>query len=151
GLPVTAKLKPSGGLVGGTLGCNYQFSQFVVGVENDLSWTGFSATQADIAPFNPAFSHSVRTTWLDTLRARAGFTVGAGVYYVTGGAGFTDIDNRDAGPVVTTSIKSNVTGWTVGGGAEWMLPSAPRWSVKAEYLYVDFGSRTDNFGAVTPG
>jgi outer membrane immunogenic protein len=30
-------------------------------------------------------------------------------------------------------------GWTVGGGVEWMF--APRWSVKAEYLYYDLGSR----------
>ncbi len=34
--------------------------------------------------------------------------------------------------------KSDVrTGWTVGGG-EWLLTG--RWSIKAEYLYVDFGS-----------
>src|SRR5215472_6191903 len=48
GLPVTSDLKPSGGLVGGTLGCNYQVNSFVVGVENDLSWTGFSGSAGDI-------------------------------------------------------------------------------------------------------
>jgi outer membrane immunogenic protein len=30
------------------------------------------------------------------------------------------------------------TGWTVGGGLEWML--ATNWTLKAEYLYVDFRS-----------
>jgi len=29
-------------------------------------------------------------------------------------------------------------GWTVGGGVEWKF--APRWSVRAEYLYVDLGT-----------
>jgi outer membrane immunogenic protein len=148
GLPVTANLKPSGGLVGGTLGCNYQMSSFVVGVENDLSWAGLNASQQTIAPFNTANSHTLKTTWLDTLRARAGVAFGPGLYYVTGGAAFTDIDNSDINPAVTASIKSTVTGWTVGAGAEWMLPAAPRWSVKAEYLYVDFGSRNDNFQAL---
>jgi outer membrane immunogenic protein len=28
-------------------------------------------------------------------------------------------------------------GWTIGAGGEWML--ARSWTVKAEYLYVDFG------------
>jgi outer membrane immunogenic protein len=31
-------------------------------------------------------------------------------------------------------------GWTVGGGLEWGLNRS--WSVKAEYLYMDFGSVT---------
>lgn len=28
--------------------------------------------------------------------------------------------------------------WTIGGGGEWLLND--RWSIKGEYLYVDFGS-----------
>jgi outer membrane immunogenic protein len=150
GIPVTNDLTPSGGLAGGTLGCNYQMNMFVVGVEDDLSWTGFSATGADVSPFNPLFSSKVKTTWLDTLRARAGVTFGPGLYYVTGGAAFTDINDTDIGVVDSVSIKNTATGWTVGAGAEWMIPSAPQWSVKAEYLYADFGSRTDNFNAIEP-
>ena len=30
------------------------------------------------------------------------------------------------------------TGWTAGGGVEWMF--APHWSAKVEYLYVDLSS-----------
>ena len=30
------------------------------------------------------------------------------------------------------------TGWTAGGGVEWLF--APHWSAKAEYLYVDLSS-----------
>jgi outer membrane immunogenic protein len=32
------------------------------------------------------------------------------------------------------------TGWTVGGGVEHMF--GPRWTAKAEVLYVDFGTRS---------
>jgi outer membrane immunogenic protein len=48
-------------------------------------------------------------------------------------------------PAVTGFFDSDKTraGWTVGGGVEWMF--APRWSVKAEYLYYDLGSRDLNF------
>src|SRR5580704_5990540 len=150
GAHVTNDIKPTGGLAGGTIGCNWQTGSWVFGAENDLSWAGLSGTQSDLAPnFNTAFGHSFKTTWLDTVRARVGFAAGPGLYYVTGGAAFTDINDSDVGPTAITSIKSTATGWTVGGGAEWMLPD-PHWSVKAEYLYVDFGSRNDNFSALNP-
>ena len=41
----------------------------------------------------------------------------------------------------TSSITQTRVGWTAGGGVEWKFD--PRWSVKAEYLYVDLGSTTD--------
>jgi outer membrane immunogenic protein len=37
-------------------------------------------------------------------------------------------------------------GWTAGGGVEWMF--APRWSVKAEYLYYDLGTETWSLGNI---
>src|SRR5580765_1137796 len=40
----------------------------------------------------------------------------------------------------TSSITQTRVGWTAGGGVEWKFD--PRWSVKAEYLYVDLGSTT---------
>src|SRR5215471_1700717 len=39
GLPITGGLNPSGGLVGGTAGCDYQVNVLVFGIEDDLSWT----------------------------------------------------------------------------------------------------------------
>lgn len=38
-------------------------------------------------------------------------------------------------------------GWTAGAGFEWLLPNAPNWSVKAEYLYTNLGSTTVNLTA----
>jgi hypothetical protein len=34
----------------------------------------------------------------------------------------------------------NRTGWTVGGGLEWAISDS--WSIKGEYDYLDFGSRS---------
>lgn len=39
-------------------------------------------------------------------------------------------------------------GWTVGGGVEYAV--SDHWSVKAEYLYLDFGS-VSGVGVLTPG
>ena len=38
------------------------------------------------------------------------------------------------------STSGNLTGWTLGFGAEFDL--GKNWSAKAEYDYIDFGSRT---------
>ena len=40
---------------------------------------------------------------------------------------------------------TTLTGWTVGGGVEWLLN--PNWSVKVEYLYYDFGLNDNNWNA----
>jgi outer membrane immunogenic protein len=150
GLTVTNNIKPSGGLAGGTVGCNLQTGLFVFGAENDFSWSGLTGSQFDISPFPTAFSHSVKTTWLDTLRGRVGIAVDRGLFYATGGAAFTNIkDSVDNGFGTTGAITNTVTGWTAGAGMEWMLPD-PHWSVKAEYLYADFGTRTDNLSALSP-
>ena len=37
GLHITGGFDLSGGLVGGTVGCNYQTGSFVIGIENDYS------------------------------------------------------------------------------------------------------------------
>jgi outer membrane immunogenic protein len=91
---------PTNGLGGGTFGCNYQFSQFfVLGIEDDISWNGLDATATDLAPFPTTFSHSVRGSWLDTLRGRAGVAMwDHSLLYVTGGAAFAGIQNSATAP-----------------------------------------------------
>src|SRR5262249_11277440 len=39
GQTITGSFDLSGGIAGGTVGCNVQMSNFVIGVENDFSWT----------------------------------------------------------------------------------------------------------------
>ena len=76
--------------------------------------------------------------------------------YATGGLALTTIkvanSFRDAvggGPAFGADSNSDLkVGWTIGGGAEWMLTR--NWTVKAEYLYVDFG-RVSASANVTDG
>ena len=44
--------------------------------------------------------------------------------------------------LATGSASAWLVGFAVGGGVEWWV--APKWSVKAEYLYYDLGKATTN-------
>jgi outer membrane immunogenic protein len=70
---ITGKFNLSGGIAGGTVGCNYQVSNFVIGIENDYSWTNKQGTTFDVLPFNTATTSSTREKWIDTLRPRFGY------------------------------------------------------------------------------
>jgi outer membrane immunogenic protein len=119
----------SGGLVGGTLGYNYQLGQAVFGIEGDIdaSWI-----EGDTACGGP--SCEVKNNWLSTVRGRLGYAAGRFMPYVTGGCAFGDIKTSvsDIG-----SANETKAGWTVGGGIETGL-SGP-WSAKLEHLYADLG------------
>jgi outer membrane immunogenic protein len=119
----------SGGLVGGTLGYNWQSNQIVFGVEGDIDWSTLqgSGTCAGV-------SCSTRNDWLSTVRGRLGYAAGRFMPYVTGGAAFGDIRTSVTGQPDSTSTKA---GWTAGGGLEAALTGP--WTAKIEYLYVDLG------------
>ena len=48
-----------------------------------------------------------------------------------------------AAGVVGESANFTMSGYTVGGGLEWMF--APGWSVFGEYNYMNFGTKSVNF------
>jgi outer membrane immunogenic protein len=130
GLPSSFDVK--GGLFGGQVGYNWQFGQFVYGLEGDGDWTDLRGT-ANIAACNGTFCKT-RNDFLSTVRGRVGIAMDRWLPYATGGLAVGNI--RATVPGFTGIDKTN-TGWTVGGGLEYAL--APNWSVKAEYLYVDLG------------
>lgn len=136
----------SGGMIGGTVGCNYQMDHWVFGIEGDASWTSRSGSSNNIPPFSPVFREDFGGSWLGTVRGRVGYTVGAGgsvLLYGTAGGAFTDVRIHEFNPTTAaTSLlgateRETFAGWTAGAGVEWGF--APGWSAKLEYLYVDFG------------
>jgi len=72
---------------------------------------------------------------------------------VKGGAAWANADAAAtiAGRLAGESASFNITGYTVGGGLEWMF--APGWSVFGEYSYIDFGTKNVNFSStgLVPG
>jgi outer membrane immunogenic protein len=98
------------------------------------------------------------SNYLVTIRPRVGFASGSALIYVTGGLAITTLKQSHsvkefgfgaAGTCSPTSSNycndpansSDVKyGWTIGGGIEWAVNRA--WSLKAEYLFADFGSES---------
>jgi outer membrane immunogenic protein len=125
----------SGGLVGGTLGYNYQTGPWVFGLEDDGDWSGISGTTNSAVC--PTASCQINNDWLATVRGRVGYAYDRFLPYITGGAAFGDIKLTPAGFGGSTTDKA---GWTLGGGIEAAI-SGP-WTAKLEYLYVDLGDAT---------
>ncbi len=140
GLAITNNFSMSGGEIGGTAGCNYQVNSFVLGIENDISWTSLSGAAPNLAPFNTAFFSRTSQQWLDTLRGRVGFAWDRALLYGTGGAAFAGIKAGVCNPIngfCGTESQARA-GWVAGAGIEYAM-----WeniSLKLEYLHADFGS-----------
>ncbi len=122
-----SSITANGFLIGGTLGGNYQFGNFVVGLEGDGDWSNLDGTST-----TGGGTAEVKSTWLSTVRGRAGYAWDRVLFYGTAGGAF---GNVQAGlqPTLTSATQA---GWTAGAGVE--AAFAPNWTAKVEYLYVDF-------------
>ena len=129
----TGNFSTSGFLVGGTLGGNYQWGQFVLGIEGDGDWTNLNGTTFS----NCAAGCETKSDWLATVRGRAGYAVDRILFYGTGGGAFGM--SRLLTPRFPFS-SSTQTGWTAGAGVEFAF--TPNLTGKVEYLYVDLGSQS---------
>ena len=142
-------LEPSGFTGGGQIGYNFQAGHFVFGAEADFNAANLEESQSGTAEYISApgtsftIKQSVSTDWLITARARVGFTAGHFLFYGTGGLAVTKINYDEsftdtfAAARENSSIRETKAGWTVGAGIEYQLNC--HWSLKAEYLYADFG------------
>jgi outer membrane immunogenic protein len=139
----TGSFDVSGGLIGGTLGYNWQAGQIVFGLEGDIDWSNIKGNTFTAC----TLGCQTENTWLGTVRGRIGYAFDRFMPYVTGGFAFGDVKATTPGFIGASDTR---TGWTLGGGLEFAL--AGNWTVKAEYLYVDLGNFNCglNCGATTP-
>jgi outer membrane immunogenic protein len=144
-----------GWLGGVQAGYNWQRDRWVLGLETDFQWTGqkddptFCATPG--CPAGSVFgTNTTSLPWFGTFRGRVGVTSdpsstwGPLLLYVTGGLAYGRIEESYGGglvggPIGTLSVDTTRAGWTVGGGGEARLGNS-NWTLKLEYLYIDFGS-----------
>jgi len=168
--PTSLGTNPKGVIGGGQFGYNWQISpRWLIGLETDLQASSFKGSAAATptpgpVPFVP-FTTSVEehSNWFGTLRGRVGFEPTPSLLlYGTAGLAYGQTEtsfNAIATGFTLGTCPGNFTctvaaasttkiGWTAGAGAEWMF--LPRWSVKAEYLYVDLGNQSAT-GTPTPG
>ena len=133
----------NGGLAGGTVGCNYQTGSWVYGAEGDFSWADPRGSSITPPPFNTAVTIIDKEQWLGTVRGRIGYAWSNWLVYATGGAAWAQLNLQETDFAFSETEDRVLWGGTVGAGVEWMF--APRWSAKAEYLYVGF-QPTQYFG-----
>jgi len=153
-------LTPDNRFTGGLqAGYNFQWGIFVYGIETDFNYLKTEATREVSIPSTVGinFTHhkdTVSTDWLYTLRPRVGIVAGPYLFYATGGLALTTItyehvyNGSPVGTIEQTSTSETKAGWTAGGGVEL---SRGNWSLKAEYLYADFGSIDTNGVYQGPG
>ena len=152
-------LSPKGYAGGLQFGYNRQIaSKWVLGAEADYGAfvTNDSASVTTVltccATDTFTMAQKVSTDWLSTVRLRAGHTLTKrSLLFVSGGAAETQLHYSSLLTEVEDAINESAspsvlkTGWIVGGGGEFALNK--RWSARAEYLYSDFGS-VSNEGTV---
>jgi outer membrane immunogenic protein len=135
----------AGGLVGGTIGYNYQMNNFVLGVEGDLAWASIVGNDASVG----GTLDETRLNWIGSVRARGGIAFGNALIFATGGWAFAQQRHFNDGAPGDT-FTTNTNGWTVGGGLEYAFNN--NWSAKGEYRYYDFArySRPVPANGITP-
>jgi outer membrane immunogenic protein len=152
-LPITGKDRATAFIGGAHIGYNDQvMPDWVVGLEGDYSWTKADGTitQPWIAPGGGAVGAGVQTSmsanlkWIASARLRVGYLLTPSVMaYATGGGAWANIGysgtatNNGGGYLVNFNSSSTQTGYVAGGGLEWMMTD--NWTVRAEYLYYQFG------------
>ncbi len=137
----------NGGLFGGTYGYNWQSGSWVFGLEGDISWSGIRATFNDTGTGFCAAPLACVTDlrWLGTGRARLGYAWGQSLVYGTGGVAYGNVRATVTNSACCNSETHTRVGYAVGGGFETAFST--NWSVKLEYLYVNFGTKA-NYTAV---
>jgi outer membrane immunogenic protein len=160
----------NGGFIGGgQIGYNYQFwNNFVVGVEADIQGIAGSSgsrsfvSAAPVGNWEDGESYTAygvargSLDYIGTVRGRLGWLLTPSLLvYGTGGFAYGGVSLNTAFQAQSTlgpdfyspvfggvNYSNTLTGWTAGGGLEWMF--WPNWSAKVEYLYYDLGTVKQN-------
>jgi opacity protein-like surface antigen len=153
GAPVTTGVttvttSPSGWLIGGQIGCDYQFaSHWVVGAEAAASATSLKGNSVVGLPAgNPGELEGVtaRSDFIPTFTGRLGYAWDTWLLYAKGGYARISDSYSLVGTFKTSPFNFQgldfSSGWTVGAGLEKALWGP--WSVRLEYDYYDFGHRS---------
>ena len=144
----TATVSPSGVVVGGQIGCDYQFaSNWVIGVEGAVSGSNMKGSTIVGLPAGFAGDQaliSARTDFIPSVTARFGYAMDRVLLYAKGGVAWAGDKYTVTGSLAGTGFDfqglDTRTGWTTGAGVEWAF--SRNWSASIEYDYYSFGSGT---------
>jgi outer membrane immunogenic protein len=148
-----SRLSPSSFLAGGQVGVNWELAPVVIGLEGTWTWTniaGFQVTPSAVAAGTSEGSNDA-ARWYATATARIGYAFNDVLLYAKGGGAFMRVDYGQEVLNSTVTSTQDMTdsriGYTVGAGIEWGITE--QLSLKAEYDFLDFGTKTYSFDGLS--
>lgn len=150
-----------GWLGGVQIGFNHQIGAWVLGIEADYQAIDFDDSNSFLgSPAGPYYQTRAEVESFGTVRARIGYAFDNLLLFGTGGLAVGEAEARlsiqggvpgaFAGPRYTDTASETMVGYAIGAGAEWAIANSA-WSLKAEYLHVDFGSKRFDFSFPATG
>jgi len=147
----TVGVSSSGLIIGGQMGCDYQFgfSPWVVGVEGAVSGGNLRGNTNFVLPLGGSSDIATltsKTDFLPSVTARAGYALGNWLFYVRAGGVWAGDKYSVTGTFFPSATAfglegvDNRFGWMAGGGVEWAF--AEVWSARLEYDYYGLGQRS---------
>ncbi len=138
----------SGYVLGGQIGCDYQFApNWVAGIEGAASGGNIAGSAGVALPDIPGDSatFSEHTDLLTSITPRVGYAWNNWLLYAKGGVAWAGNRYSASDALATYDYEGLETrfGWTAGAGVEWALWND--WSLKLEYDYYGFGTRSVTF------
>lgn len=135
--------QPKGVFGGGQAGFNYQWQNVVLGIEGDLGYMNPTSGKGLVPSSNPAYHQDLTVSggvYAD-MTARLGYAFGSLLFYGKGGYAYVDTSasQTTTKPGYATTGTGAFDGAVYGGGIEYAF--ARQWTIKAEYLRFDLGSR----------
>ena len=151
--PMTNGFDSAGALGGFQLGYNWQLMpRWLVGIEGELSWTSVESKTNFTDGLTALSVTSDHNSGYQTLAGRVGYVWGPLLTYAKAGGAWAHIEYllTATGAVNgSADFTAHRSGWMFGTGIEYQL--SPRWSAKAEYSYLDFGTETIASNLLVPG
>lgn len=125
----------AGGFDGGVYaGYNYQFDNWVAGIEGDILISDVEGGSAGT---------SVNQDWAGSVRLRAGYSLESFLLYGTGGLAVSGSELSGGG----STDSQTLLGWTVGAGIESMITDNV--TARVEYRYTGYEDKVFSLGAPT--
>ena len=163
----------SGWVAGGQAGANFQFAErWVVGVVADGDWARISGSSTGCSTFTTTGltsgcgTNKSQLNDFGTVRGRFGYAFGNLLFYGTGGGAWGNSTGTHSTTCVSStspvaicpgastaftggaaSFSHTLTGWTAGAGIEWGI--LRNWTVRLEYLHVEFDGVVTGFSTTT--
>ena len=137
-----------GAIAGGQIGCNYQISQLVVGIEGDGVWSGIQNTSTFANSDGEGFHLRTRNLWDADVALRVGAAFDRLLVYGKGGVAWGGFDFRESefGPGAssdTVNGSRTLPGLLIGVGMEYAFLA--NWSAKIEYNYIAYEQTAIHF------